>query len=183
MVQIVLKADITFKIAIFGESAVGKSTLTQRYLTGLFKEDPQLTMGAEIFIKYITLKEKRIILQIWDFGGEERFRFLLPTYAKGSSGAIFMFDITRPSTLSGIEGWLEVFYSGSEDFDRIIPILLVGGKVDLSNQRKVSRDEALAQKSTFNLFDYTECSSRTGENVDSIFDDLVNELMKRAGFT
>lgn len=176
-----IQADITYKIAIFGESGVGKSTLTQRYLTGLFKEDPRLTMGAEIFIKYLTVKEKRVVLQIWDFGGEERFRFLLPTYANGSSGGIFMFDITRPTTLSSIEGWLEVFNSGLNGSRKEIPILLVGGKLDLSDQKEISRDDALNQVKHYNLFDYIECSSKTGENVEVIFDMIVREIMKRAG--
>ncbi|MFX1277026.1 MAG: Rab family GTPase [Promethearchaeota archaeon] len=178
---ILLKADATYKIAIFGESTVGKTTLTQRYLTGIFKIDPQLTMGAEIFIKYINVKEKRVVLQIWDFGGEERFRFLLPTYASGSSGGIFMFDITRPSSLSSIEGWLEVFNSGLQENIKDIPILLVGGKSDLSTQREISRDLAMKQINAYNLFDYVECSSKTGENVELIFEILVNEIMNRAG--
>ena len=176
-----LAADITYKIAIFGESTVGKTTLTQRYLTGLFKEDPQLTMGAEIFIKYINVKEKRVVLQIWDFGGEERFRFLLPTYASGSSGGIFMFDITRPSSLNSIEGWLDVFKSGLDTSKKDIPILLVGSKLDLASEIKLSREEVLKQVDSYKLFDYIECSSKTGENVELIFDILVREIMKRAG--
>jgi len=172
---------MTFKIAIFGESTVGKTTLTQRYLTGLFKEDPQLTMGAEIFIKYINVMDKRVVLQIWDFGGEERFRFLLPTYASGSSGGIFMFDMTRRSSLNSIEGWLEVFKSGLDKSRLDIPILLVGSKLDLADEIKLPRDDVSKQINSYKLFDYIECSSKTGENVELIFDILVREIMKRSG--
>jgi len=140
-----------------------------------------VNVELKIFIKYITIKDKRVVLQIWDFGGEERFRFLLPTYASGSSGGIFMFDMTRPSSLNSIEGWLDVFKSGLDESRKDIPILLVGSKLDLTNEAKLSQDDVLKQTYSYKLFDYIECSSKTGENVESIFDTLVREIMKRAG--
>ena len=178
---IILNADATYKIAIFGEANVGKTTLTQKYLTGIFKMDTQLTMGAEIFIKYLEINNKKIVLQIWDFGGEERFRFLLPTYANGSFGGIFMFDLSRKTSLDTMEGWLEVFTEGLDEKKKDIPILLVGGKLDLSNKEDSIHKEALKQVKEHKLFDYIECSSKTGENVELIFDKIVREIMKRAG--
>ena len=177
----ILGADAAYKIAIFGEGSVGKTTLTQRYLTGIFKLNTQLTMGAEIFIKYLDIGDKKIVLQIWDFGGEERFRFLLPTYASGSFGGIFMFDITRSSTLGKIEGWLDVFKEGLDESNKQIPIILVGGKSDLSSGREVTYEQALEQAKVHKMFDYLECSSKTGQNVELIFDKLVREILKRAG--
>ncbi len=176
-----LNADATYKIAIFGEGGVGKTTLTQRYLTGIFKLDTQLTMGAEIFIKYLDIEGKRIVLQIWDFGGEERFRFLLPTYAHGSNGGIFMFDTSRYSTLTKLEGWLEVFREGLGEQGNEIPVLLVGGKIDLSQDQQVFREDAINLAKTHEMHNYLECSAKTGENVSIIFETLVRRIMERVG--
>lgn len=177
----ILNADATYKIAIFGEGGIGKTTLTHRYLTGIFKLDTQLTMGAEIFIKYLDIKGKSIVLQIWDFGGEERFRFLLPTYASGSFGGIFMFDTTRYSSFAKMEGWLEVFKEGLEESKKDIPILMVGSKTDLVAERHVTHEDAAKQAEEYKMFDYIECSAKSGENVDSIFEILVSEIMKKSG--
>ena len=68
-----MKEEMAYKICIFGESCVGKSTLARRFLTGFFEEDIKLTMGAEIFIKFLDIENIRVVLQIWDFGGEDIF--------------------------------------------------------------------------------------------------------------
>ncbi len=107
-----MKEELAYKICIFGETRVGKTTLVRRYLTGYFEEDIKLTMGAEILVKFLTAADKRIVLQIWDFGGESMFNFLLPMYSKGSSGGIFMFDLTREETLDRIELWIDTFKEG-----------------------------------------------------------------------
>ena len=99
----------TFKICIFGNATVGKTTLVRRLITGKFFLKTQVSIGIDIGIKAIEVEGNRIIFQIWDFGGEERFRFLLPSYSRGALGAIFMFDITKRPSLENLNDWLEVF--------------------------------------------------------------------------
>jgi small GTP-binding protein len=156
--------------------------LTRRYLTGLFEVDTKITMGAEIFVKNIDIEEYRIVLQIWDFGGEEMFRFLLPAYAKGSAGGLYMFDMTRYNTLQRTKEWLSIFEGGLSPEEKGIPILLVGGKHDLKDQIMVNHDEAEKLSKERNLYKFVECSAKTGENVELLFEILVRKIMKEAGF-
>ncbi|MFX0136427.1 MAG: Rab family GTPase [Candidatus Hodarchaeota archaeon] len=174
--------ELTYKICIFGEGGVGKTTLTRRYLTGLFEVDTKMTMGAEIFVKNIDIEEYRIVLQIWDFGGEEMFRFLLPAYAKGSSGGLYMFDMTRYNTLKRTKEWLSIFEGGLTPEEKGIPILLIGGKLDLQDQIAVNQEEAERLVKEHNLFKFVECSAKTGENVELLFEILVRKIMKDSGF-
>jgi len=81
-------ADLAFKLCIFGDGGVGKTTLTERYLMGLFTEDTKMTLGTNFYQKNIVVKGLLVNLQIWDFGGEEQFRTLFPNYIRGS--AIFI---------------------------------------------------------------------------------------------
>ena len=78
------------------------TSLTRSYLTGLFDFDTKMTIGANIFVKYVELAGKKITLQVWDFGGEGQFKFLLPVYAHGSAAAIFMVDISRHAPIDNI---------------------------------------------------------------------------------
>jgi small GTP-binding protein len=170
--------EFAYKICIFGESGVGKTTLAHRFLKGYFEDDIKLTMGAEIFVKFFRVEDKRIVLQVWDFGGEKMYDFLLPLYSRGSSGGIFMFDLTRKSTLDRVDVWLETFKKGLSREKRDIPIVLVGGKLDLKEQIKVTNNEGENIKRKYNLYDYIECSSKTGENTEFIFESLVKRILK-----
>lgn len=173
--------DALFKIIIFGDGGVGKTTLVSRYLTGLFKGNTTITIGVDFHIKKIDLEDKKISLQIWDFAGEERFRFLLPNYVKGAAGGIFMYDITRYSSLKNITDWLEVFRKGAGKAEQNIPILLVGGKIDLDHKRAVEKEYAMEVAKDKGLYGYIECSSKTGKNVETIFKALTRVLMEKSG--
>jgi len=122
--------DATFKIIIFGDAGTGKTTLTQRFLTELFKSDQTMTIGVDFEVKSLTVDERKVKLQIWDFGGEERFRFLLPTYVRGARGGLFLYDITNFSSIAHIDDWLSVIRKEIRAED-IFPIIVVGGKADL----------------------------------------------------
>lgn len=173
-----MKREIAYKLCIFGESGVGKTTLSRRYLMGYFEEDIKLTMGAELFIKFLEIENIRTILQIWDFGGEKTFQFLLPMYSKGSFGGIFMFDLSRDNTLNRIMEWLDCFKEGLTHDKKDVPILLVGGKSDLQEQIEVSKNDAETIAQEYNLFDYIDCSSKTGKNVENVFETLVRKILK-----
>jgi len=161
---------------------VGKTSLVKRYLLGVFDVSTTLTIGVDFFVKKLQIKDIKVTLQLWDFGGEDRFRFLLPKYVSGSSGGIFMYDITRYSTLKNVEDWLEIFreeYTAKKQPGETLPIIMVGGKKDLESKRSVPKEEAKRFVRTQNLYEYEECSAKTGENVELIFEKLSRELLRR----
>jgi small GTP-binding protein len=136
----------------------------------------------EIHVKYIYIKGYKVALQIWDFGGEERFRFLLKNYARGSFGGIYMYDITRMMTTTSIEQWMTSFRSALLREVNEVPAIIVGGKIDLEEDRGVYKEEAERLKENYNFLELIECSSKTGENVELIFEILVKEILKIRGF-
>lgn len=173
--------DAVFKVCVFGDGGVGKTALTQRYVTGLFANDSKMTIGMDFHIKNLGHEDKKVALQIWDFAGEARFRFLLPSYVKGVSGAIFMFDITRFSSLKNIDDWMTVFKQGLRSEEITIPILMVGGKLDLAFKRALSAEESMELGKSRGLYDYLECSAKSGDNVENIFSTLTNTMLENAG--
>jgi len=172
----------TFKIRLFGDGGVGKTTLTQRYVSDHFNKSTKMTIGVDIVTKIMEIRDWSVTLQIWDFGGEERFRFFLPAYARGSFGAIFMYDITRYSTLMDFDTWMDVFQKGIDFKSNPIPFIMVGGKIDLDHKRGVFYDEAFNFALSRDVFTVIECSSKTGENVELIFKLITHKIMKDIGY-
>ena len=168
----------TFKICIFGAGGVGKTTLVQRYITGRFKESTKMTIGADILIKELEFDNWKVRLQVWDFGGEARFRFFLPPYARGAFAGIFMYDITRYKSLLDFDEWVKIFMKGASFGDKQVPILMVGGKLDLEERRMISAEEASHFGLSRNIYKIIECSSKTGQNVELIFRDITNKIME-----
>ena len=169
-----------FKLCIFGAGGVGKTTLIKRFVTKVFEEDIKMTIGADFSIKNVTLEEGIITLRIWDFAGEERFRVLLPSFAKGAKGGIFMFDTTRYSSIKDIDDWLGIFeYFGSEPKAKI-PIIMVGGKIDLIDKKSIEAEEAMELSNRYGLSGYFECSSKTGENVEEIFEFITRKMIEHS---
>ena len=171
--------DATFKIIIFGDAGCGKTTLTQRFLTNLFVSDQTMTIGVDFEVKSLTVDEQKVKLQIWDFGGEERFRFLLPTYVRGARGGLFLYDITNFSSIAHIDDWLSVIRKEIRD-DDIFPIIVVGGKADLVESREVSSAEGIKIAKSRNVNGFIETSSKSGENVEKTFEALTRLMLNDA---
>ncbi|MBY9008361.1 MAG: GTP-binding protein [Candidatus Lokiarchaeota archaeon] len=162
-------STLQFKLPIFGDAGVGKTTLTHRYLHGLFKESYHGTIGVDFYLKKLEIDGKNVSLQIWDFAGEEKFRFLLPGIINGANGTIFMFDITRFGTFENLTNWLKVFRSANETHNQKVPAIVVGSKTDLEGLRTVPLEEGKNFVKKNNLVKYIECSSKNGENVEELF--------------
>ena len=176
------EADVMFKLCIFGDGGVGKTTLLGRYLTGLFKANQSITIGVDFHVKKLRVNGKNILLQIWDFAGESRFRFLLPSYVLGASGGIFMYDITRYSSLKNFPEWVKIFKNGFiGDKDKPLPVIMVGGKLDLGFKRAVPSKEAFDLAKSHKLHGYIECSAKDGRNIEEIFEEIAKLMLQRAG--
>jgi len=164
----------TYKIVIFGDSQTGKTTLTHRFLTNLFKEDITMTLGVDFHLKALELDGEVIKLQIWDFAGEERFRFLFPSYIRGANGAIFMYDITNYGSLAHVNDWFEIV---EKEISYKLPIIFVGAKTDLIHLKEVSTKKAMNLAIKKGADGFIECSSKTGENIHKIFDLLTKIIL------
>ncbi len=151
------------KVVLLGDEGVGKSSLIVRYVKNKFRHEYISTMGVDFLIKNLEIGEDSIKMIVWDIGGQAQWRDKLHLYLQGSDGAIIIVDLTRKKTLDGLNYWLDSIntHLKAENF----PIVLVGNKVDLVEQRRISAED-LKNASNYDVF---ETSAKTGETVEDMF--------------
>ncbi len=168
---------IVLKIILAGDGGTGKTTLLHRYISSKFIENLKMTIGVEFFLQELIMNDKNVVLQIWDFGGQDRFRFLLEKYVLGAKGALLMFDLTRPMTLESIEDWVRIL----RKYDSNLPIIFIGSKLDLMDKSMIDEEYIDDLREQFKLSDYIKVSSKTGENVELAFKKLTEKIIYRLG--
>jgi small GTP-binding protein len=170
--------DYLFKVIAVGDGAVGKTSITLRFSTGTFRDSYIMTIGVDFAVKTIDVGTsegaKKIKLQIWDTGGQERFSYVRPLYYKGAMGGLVVFDVTQVESFQNIPKWFEEVKKNRGN----IPLILVGNKVDLPD-RKINGEQAkeLAKK---NGVQYLETSAKTGESIERIFLELSKSMVQYA---
>ena len=161
-----------------GAKNVGKTSLIRRYATGKFDRSTLSTIGVDFETKKVVVDGNEILLNIWDFAGEKKFRLLLPSYVSGASGALILYDITNKDSLDDLHDWVNVISSVP---NHPKTRLLIEAKIDLENQREVKHEDAeeLLNKYKFQGEIYG-VSSKTGENVENVFEMLGREIIKNS---
>ncbi len=166
------KDSLTFKIIIVGNSGVGKTSITNNAVKNVFFESYKATIGMEIFSLFVKVNHKIIKLQIWDTCGQEIYRSLITNFYRNSSLAIIVYSIDKKNSFKDIELWLkELRLYSSPD----IKVILIGNKSDLKDKREVNYEEGHELAEKFGIKFY-ETSAKTGENIQEIFADSVNDI-------
>ncbi|MHA2037415.1 MAG: Rab family GTPase [Promethearchaeota archaeon] len=168
---------LKYKIVVAGAKDVGKSSLIARYCDNVFSENTKGTIGVAFKRKEVKFKERFAIdLNIWDFGGEEKYRVLFPAYVNGASAALLLYDTTDKTSLDDIQNWVNIIDENSKDILKII----IGTKIDLKENREISKADAVKISKKFKCQkEPIGTSSKTGENVEKAFLEVVNAIIGR----
>jgi small GTP-binding protein len=168
----------SFNIVLLGDCGVGaKTCLLRRYIDNSFNANQITTIGIDFKIKMVYTDFGAIKLQIWDAAGQERFRAISSTFVKGSDCIILGYDVTDRQSFEEIRKYWYNFVMKNKDGNSPL-MYLVGNKIDLIKERVVSDEEGKSLANDLNM-KYFGVSAKTGENVDILFDDIVNSLIKK----
>ncbi|KAL1240441.1 Ras-related protein [Trichinella pseudospiralis] len=157
---------------VSSDMGIGKTCVVQRFKNGTFLERQGSTIGVDFTMKTLIVDGKRVKLQVWDTGGQERFRTITQSYYRSANGIIICYDVTCRKSFKNVRRWLDdVLKFAAPNVVK----LLVATKIDLENDRLVSTEEgkALAQAEQMN---FIETSAKENLNVDQAFENLAKDL-------
>lgn len=157
------------KIVLIGPSAVGKTSLVLKLLSGKFNQYSESTIGASFCSKLMIANDGvQDKVEIWDTAGQERYKSLVPMYYRNAGGALIVYDVTNKNSIEKAKEWIdEIKSKASSD----IKIIVVGNKIDLSD----NQSELNNLKHNFE-YDHFLVSAKTGKNVVETFKELISSI-------
>jgi len=170
------ECDYSVKVVVLGDSGVGKSCLLKQFAKGLYDDLYVSTIGVDFETKKVSLDGALIKLYLWDTAGQERFRNITRSYYRGADAVLLVYDVTDEQSFGNVRLWLQDLRNSTS---RPVVTVLVGNKADLESRRVVSGEqgEVLAKELELPFF---EASAKTSLNIESIFNLVAAEYLKKA---
>ena len=163
-----------FKVIFLGKQGVGKTCLITKHIYNKFDHNSTATIGVDFMVKDYHHNNKRYKIHFWDTAGQERFQSLIPSYVKDCDAAIIVYDSTNRDSFTQLDVWANKLIEGNLK-SGIIGIL--GNKFDVS-MKDVAEEEGKEKADKLGA-DFTECSAKTGQNLDLFFDAFLNKMISK----
>ena len=170
--------DKTCQILIIGDSSVGKTSLITRYTNGTFKEEYLATVGLDYYSKNEEINNQTIQVKLWDTAGQERFKALTQNYFRNAEGVLLAFDVTNEESFNNLKDWINSIKINMEAKNIFLPLIVVGNKIDMENERDITKEDA-ENFASENKYKYFETSAKTGEGVDEAVKELINLVLNQ----
>lgn len=147
-----------------------------RYVNNVFSESFEVTIGGGYLQQIVRLKDGTSLkLDIWDTGGQERYRALLQLYYRDADAALITYDVTNPRTLENCEYWVNELKRTEEN----CILCLVANKNDVPpEEKKVDIKAAHEFSEKFGMI-FVETSAKSGENINKLFETVSQEIVKK----
>ncbi len=173
--------DYSFKIALVGGPAVGKSSLISKFTKNEFSHGYKQTINVNSSNKDLVVNGKKINLLIQELGGQHRFKQLKKNVFKNSpEGLILVYDLERPNLLNNLEYWIRVNKENNKDYNKCQTILL-GNKLDkyVEDEETDELINKFLKEHKEEIKAYYKTSAMTGENVKKAFRNLINLILEK----
>ena len=160
------------KVCILGSFAVGKTSLVQRFVKGIFSDKYLTTLGVKIDKKIVQVKGKEIEFILWDLAGEDEFMKVRQTYLRGAAAYLLVTDGTRSETLETALLLHEKMQHEKES----LPFVLLINKSDLKAQWNIdySRINHLRESG----WQVMKTSAKNNECVEEAFKLLASCILQ-----
>lgn len=164
------------KVAMIGDNAIGKTSLMHKYVEGKFQQEYIVTLGVNFLEKVIKVKKGSITFSIWDLGGQRAYVHMLPIVCNEAKALLFMFDLSRKSTLSSVKQW----YKEARALNKSAKAFLIGTKFDklatFSDEQKRAVTTQARRFARNMRAPLIFCSAKKSVNITKIFKVVLSKV-------
>ncbi|CAB4061222.1 RAB23 [Lepeophtheirus salmonis] len=150
-------SEISIKVVIVGNGAVGKSSMIQRYCKGLYTQNYKKTIGVDFLEKQLRINGDNVRLMLWDTAGQEEFDAITKSYYRGAQACVIVFSTTDKASLSSFS---------------------FKTKIDLLHEARISADEVdrVVKDTKLRLY---KTSVKEDLNVTTVFLRLAENYLNK----
>merc|ERR1712183_202455 len=163
-----------YKLVVVGGGGVGKSALTIQLIQNHLVDEYDPTI-EDSYRKQVVIDEETCLLDILDTAGQEEYSAMRDQYMRTGEGFLCVFSITSRTSFEEISSFREQILR-VKDMDEV-PMILVGNKSDLAQDRQVAQNEAQQTAKQFGI-PWMETSAKTRTNVEDALYTPVREIRK-----
>ena len=160
------------KLIVVGDSAVGKTSVIQKYVNNQFTDTMISTTGVDFNNKDLVINGQKVKIQIWDTAGQEKYRALATQYYRRAHGIVLFYDVTNKTSFQHLQTWLDSIESNTTSK---IPVILLANKCDLTPIVPREQAEDFANSKKLQIF-FT--SAKTGENLEEAFNTIAEMTLQ-----
>ncbi|KAM3141938.1 hypothetical protein pb186bvf_006024 [Paramecium bursaria] len=174
-----MNADLKIKVVIIGDVGVGKTSITNVFVSESFDVNEKSTCGAAFQTKICIYENSKFtfqvsndyIFQIWDTAGQEKYQSLISLYYKDAQVALLVFDITDPKSFERINIWVNDLRDRKDE----LIMILVGNKSDLTGYQQVGYDQIKSYADSQNC-EFRIVSAKTNEGIQDLFQFVAQKV-------
>ena len=166
----------SIKIVLLGETAVGKTSIIQRFITDSFNSNCISSLSAQFNSKTMEINGETLKIDIWDTAGQEKYRSLARIFYKDAKVIVFIYDITNKKTFEEIKNYW--FPQTKDNCENNVIYALVGNKNDLYEKEEVNEIDAINYAKEINAV-FTTASALSNVGINSLFETLGQKLINK----
>mmetsp|Transcript_86867 Transcript_86867/g.106548 ORF Transcript_86867/g.106548 Transcript_86867/m.106548 type:complete len:196 (-) Transcript_86867:127-714(-) len=165
------------KIVVLGAGAVGKSAITIRMVANEWRNEYDPTI-EDSYRKQVMIDDEPALLDILDTAGQEEFSSMQDQWMREGKGFLLVYSITSRPTFEECELLREkIMRTKDPEENEVIPMVLVGNKCDLEDQRAVNLNEGQKLAKDWGCA-FFEASAKDKINNETCFYEVVRQIRK-----
>ena len=164
------------KVIVIGRYGVGKTTTLHKLMGKEATKEYSPTISIDTKNIQVKVNDTIIQINIWDCCGNEKFAINTPNLFKNASVTILIYAINDNESFKDLENWYNMLKENSNGSI----IFLIGNKIDLENERQVTREDGEKFKRNYDdIKMFFEASALKSINIDNLLDNIAISIYEK----